>query len=326
MTLSTARNPRGSIVYNTNAAINPSLEYNGNDWGINWYGSGGAGTYTRQTGANFARNGTCVAKMTWTTAPTSTGSADAGIKYWSRDWVAGLTRSAAGWLLFPTRQQRARVYIIWYNASGTQIGRSDGPETVVQPNTWTKLQAVFTAPAGAANGDVVFALTGSIAGGVAVNDTLFVDSVLLAPFDSDYFDGDFGGFGDGSTFGWSGAAGASSSNWYKPDPISLISPDMVLGTDHTTTSRSVAHQLYDGSVAASLMPAGLRKGILRLWFLTRAQAEQCRVQHRVAGTWAYVDDDNPETNMTYIVTGDVHMFNDANRLRWTVEIPFSEIS
>lgn len=328
MTVYTTRTPRGTVVSAINDITNPSLESTAPGWSSAGYGAGGNGSDSLAAAPTQAPNGraTTLCK-TWSNAATNSGGAGsswAGIKV-----TPGQVKYFQA-QLYCTSAQGALVSLQWKAADGTILSNEPGQSVAVAANTWTRVQYLTTVPANAATVTVSFVLA---AGGVIPNGMkMYLDaaSSCTTP-DGNTIPGYFDGASpsDGYyTFGWEGAADASRSFRYAPDPLSIITPQQLADKySWSVLGKNTIHQLLAGGTAATIIPGGARSGTLKFLFLNRADAKNCTDQHLKVGTWAYVDSVQPEANMTYVVTpGPINMYQDDSRLRWIVEIPFSEVT
>lgn len=112
------------------------------------------------------------------------------------------------------------------------------------------------------------------------------------------------------------------------DGTTTITPDLVLGYSTQQAGRNVIHDILGrGDPDVSLAPAASRAGTLNLFFLTEADAEQCRQLHAQAAVFTYTADDNTTTSMRYVVDqgGIGPALDDQTRRRWTVSVAYREV-
>lgn len=317
MTLQTARSPRGDVIVRRNECYNPRIASQ-TGWENLWFGAGGTGTDSVQ--------GTELHK-TWSNTPTD--MQDAGWSYQHSGWAGSYTQKTASAYVYPTGfEPKFAVKAAYYNKDGGLI-RQDTGDTFQLYKTlgWQRVSGTFTCPPGTVYTKVRFVcMSGNNA---QVNQALGLQRVLIEPgaVVYDYFDGTTYSAGNGSQHtGWDGAADNSQSLLYDWDPKTLVKPTLVMGYQGGQTSRNVVHQLIDGNVIAALLPSTTRSGTLRMFFDNPADADTARWAHSTAGVWNYTDTDNPAESMTYVVDGTVLKTQSDNRKRWTLEVPYRELS
>lgn len=105
-------------------------------------------------------------------------------------------------------------------------------------------------------------------------------------------------------------------------------PTLVTGYEVTSTVDTITHALIGGDVAYSMTPGRPRTGELELIYATKAAAFTAFELHRLPGIVTLTDTDlGPQTNMRYVVTGDLTIQLDPDTRRfWTVTVPFSEVT
>jgi len=203
----------GVCTTTTNIITNPSLETTTSPWGLQWYGGGGAGTSARTTDA--ARCGSYGYRKTWTTAG---GGQDVGYNY-TQPITAGKSYAFAISIRtsYPTT---SRFWVDWKNSGGTSIANDGTTFSKAYPqnaNEWKDLSIVLTAPAGAANVQILwgpYPSGGEQGAGVntPVNATVDTDCLLVA--ESNYAIGYADG--DSPNWSWSGTGVPHSTNSYGP--------------------------------------------------------------------------------------------------------------
>lgn len=105
-------------------------------------------------------------------------------------------------------------------------------------------------------------------------------------------------------------------------------PAMVLGYEATRESGTRVHKLIGGGVAAVLGLAIPRKGTLRLFYSTRADAFTALNMHARAASFALTNTDLGQVDMTYVVSegGRVTIaLDDQTRNAWVVSVDFQEV-
>lgn len=166
-----------------NLFTNPSVETGG--W-TGEAGTGGAVAVSRPADGGYA--GPTYYRVTWTTAPTVAGAG--GIKAWQFACTGGELYSA-GMYVRPSKAQRLKAQIVWYDAANVILSTVSGVVTEVPTGAWTRVAiSGQLAPATATYGTVRVLpdATGPI---WAIGDTLDGDAIManvgatLLP----YFDG-----------------------------------------------------------------------------------------------------------------------------------------
>lgn len=172
--------------------------------------SGGTGAVFRATGG---QQGAWAARAQFFTDATAAGfelGQLAGTGAWSDvDPLSHYYGSIGAW---PSRQQRLRAVIKWYDIAGLFISDSVGTPAVCNPGAFTRLLVDADAPANAQWGNtVVEDVTGTGWATWKGGDWLHGDAIMLslqAPYD--YFDGDTPDT-DLYNYSWTGAPNASES-------------------------------------------------------------------------------------------------------------------
>lgn len=328
MTLTTTRNPRGAVLIRANECQNPRVgSYTG-------WTSAGAGTGGAATDSFGSANGTL--EKVWTTAPSDVNGA--GWNYQHNGWSGAYTEKVASADVYVTEfEPKFKLYFNFFNSSGGYISGVEGAIQQLylsnrqgsngQVNGWQRVSGTAKSPPGTAYTSIAFVCHAG--NKPAVGNAIALRHVLIEPGStvSGYFDGGTYASGNGTQFTrWEGAVDGSRSLLYDADPITAVAPYLVLGYDVNQASRTVVHQLIDGVVAAAQLPASLRTGTLRLFFLDAISAENARIAHAGAGYWAFLDTDQPQEAMRYVVTGTMRKYQDDSRKRWVLEVPYAEIS
>lgn len=195
----------GGVAAITNLVTNPSVETNETGWSYRWFGNtGGAGTNGRvTTGGQY---GSSFLRKTWTIGA---AAADNGFNTNTANGkftvTAGTNYTMSGSMRTNRSGFSARVGVQWYDATGTQIGTAVwGSNTTLTANTWQRISATFTAPAGATGGIVIFSNANSITW--AANDTIDFDGAMVTTAtNTNYADGDI------ANWAWGGTDHASTS-------------------------------------------------------------------------------------------------------------------
>ena len=108
---------------------------------------------------------------------------------------------------------------------------------------------------------------------------------------------------------------------------STTSPDLVTRYAARRRSTNVVHAIPDqASPWISLGVSLMRAGVFDLLYFERADAHSALELHAGATTLTYVDADQPERNMTYVVDGYSDLVHDAKSNSWRLTIEFQEIS
>lgn len=111
------------------------------------------------------------------------------------------------------------------------------------------------------------------------------------------------------------------------DGTTTIAPALVLGYDTAQPTRNVFHDILgrpDPDV--SLAPAALRSGTLSLLFLTAGEAQAARAVVTDAVVLTLTDVDVPETDMRFVVSGDIATTLDTETYLWTIDVPYREVA
>lgn len=337
MTITLLRNYRLNIVTRTNECMDPSMEVGTGIWSSSGFGSGGAGTQDRSTGVTWVTQGTAALHQRWSTAPTS--NAGAGFKYTRLPWLPGVTKTLSGWMWLRQQGTRFQIHVDFRSPAGTILGTADTASGAFVANADQQLRVwlTTTAPDGVDHADVTFSLA-SGAAAVPVGADLYLDAVLFesAPALASYFDGSVGAgkvLGDGVS--WAGTAHQDISYYSRPDPNSIITPDLVIGYDDEQAGTATAHVLLSGLVTATWnmqagnVPGSTRTGTLRLLFGgDSGQQESYGARQGLMGNypWHYSDTDNPEADMMFIPAGPIRRYQSESRATWLVDVPFQELS
>lgn len=107
-----------------------------------------------------------------------------------------------------------------------------------------------------------------------------------------------------------------------------MTPELVLGYDWSAPSRNIVHPLLGGAaIAVTLRRAGLRRGTMKLLFLTQDEALSAFYQHRLPTRFYFEDTDRGvEVSMSYVVDGDVTCELDPiTRERWIVSVAYQAV-
>jgi hypothetical protein len=317
MTITTTRSPRGSVILRRNECTNPSI-VGQTGWQNLWFGAGGTGTDSMQ--------GTELDK-TWTKTPTS--MEDAGWRYHHTGWAGDyVQKTCSAYFYCNGFEPKAAIKARYFNKDGGLIRYDTGPVTQLYISLgWQRVTGTFQCPPGTAWVDVDFVLMPG--NNAQPNQGIAFQRALIEPGATaySYFDGQTYANGNGSQYTtWAGTVNNSQSLLWDADPATQLAPAMVLGYDVGQQSRNIIHQLIDGPVAATLLPASTRQGVLKLFFEDAASAENARAKHATAGTWYYLDTDQPQEAMWYAVNGTVRKYQSDNRKRWILEVPYNEVS
>jgi hypothetical protein len=330
MTVTLTRNPRGWAPLDVNWCDNPHAANDLTGWGFGWFGANAAGNNQRfASGGGMWGRQTFIMKQ-WTTA--SAAAAPEAGAYYTVPASAGLTPGKQFWVagsMQMNMQRNAIIRVKFLNASNAVISTVDGVKTFPPYDLPFEMRmGPVTVPTGTTNVQIWFCLFGDD-GGIPSGALLRVGGVGIfqdaGAASRPTFDGD-SGFDGLYLTSWSGTVGNSYSIRNQPDPFSILSPWDVLGYDVSQASRNMVHQLIDGTVAATLLPSSTRQGTLRLFFTDAASAENARKQLAIAGTWALVDTAQTQEGMTFVLDGMLRKVQADNRLRWTVEVPYRELS
>jgi hypothetical protein len=197
-------------------------------WQARWYGVGGAGTTTNQTGKTDGPLPyiTSYLRKTWTTAPTnagdtgfghSKGDASTGTVTTGYPVTAGSTYAISSHLraVWSGGARAARISVYWRNAAGAYLSTNDSASVALVSGEWVRISGVFTAPTGAVSMGVnTDPDTGPI---WAVGDTLDGTGLLVeaSPTVGSYFDGN-ATYVSGSVATWTGNKNASTSTLTSP--------------------------------------------------------------------------------------------------------------
>ncbi|TFD74738.1 hypothetical protein [Cryobacterium fucosi] len=212
-----------------NPVKNPSCEVNATGY-YALSGTGGASTVARATVAPAGPGaGSAYARSTWTVANTAIG---AGMTIGSStltgveriDVVPGQLYQIGVWVRASVAKTLKLTAVV-YSASATLVSSSDGPNTVVAANTWTRLTIANTPGAGGVR--LVLLIEDFAAPFWANGNTLDVDGVIVWPGATlpDYSDPS-----TNPNMGWSGTAHASTSILFTPTvTLTQYAPDTLAG-------------------------------------------------------------------------------------------------
>lgn len=185
--------------------------------------SGGTGTVYRVTGGRSQQFAARIDFWTPTTAP----GFHAGISYLTGEAfeaLQGSTYDALIYVRLPSRSQSLAAMIVWLDASGTEVGRSLGAASVVNPsgNTWTPLRVTGGPPFGATQGAVrVIDVAGPGWSVWNSGDSMLLDDAIT-PFSRYYFDGNTPDNAEWD-YEWEGAENASVSRGV-PSTAEAVNP------------------------------------------------------------------------------------------------------
>jgi hypothetical protein len=319
VTITLERTPRGEVTVRTNECLNPYPRGTTNGWSFTWFGTGGTGTNNVQPDA---------LNKAWTNTPTNSGAEDAGFRYRHSSWTGSSPRTCSAYIYPNYFEPKVGIKARYYDAGGTLLRVDNSvPVQMVLNQGWQRITGSFSGPSNTAYVDVDFVLfpgnTPQNGQGISLQRVLIESGWTVGT----YFDGNTwaGGNGTQRTV-WTGAADASGSQVLDWDPATKWSPQLVEGYDVGQQSRNIIHQLADGPVAATILPASTRQGTLKLFFLDAASAETARKTLATAGTWTFTDTDQGQESMTFAVDGQLRKTQSDNRLRWRVEVPYRELS
>lgn len=185
-----------------NWATNPSPRVNDTNWGNQWYGGAGSGTFARSAGTGM--DGGYSMRKTWTTAQPN--AQDVGANY-TESIVAGKTYSFSGHMK-PSVPANIVPYVSWLDSSLAPIGPAPAGALVDSPaGVYTRAGFTATAPAGASYARFVWGPYGAGAN-IPAGGTLDFDRVLIE--ESATINHYYEGTGD-FTYGWYGATDESAS-------------------------------------------------------------------------------------------------------------------
>ena len=113
-----------------------------------------------------------------------------------------------------------------------------------------------------------------------------------------------------------------------PGASAPIVPDIVDGYEAGRESGTVVHPIAGReSPDATLAPARLRAGVLRLVFGDEVAAKAAVDAHALPVAFTFTSTDAPTVGMYYVVIDDVRpALDDATRDAWVVEVPFQEVA
>lgn len=103
-------------------------------------------------------------------------------------------------------------------------------------------------------------------------------------------------------------------------------PALVLGYETTRMSRNIVHDTLDGGIAVSIIPPRPRSGILRLFYVTEADADTAAALLARPSTFLLESDERTSINMTFVVDSDTTLaLDDDTRDLWIVDAGYQEI-
>lgn len=107
-----------------------------------------------------------------------------------------------------------------------------------------------------------------------------------------------------------------------------VTPDLVLGYTAGRTAQAVVHPIIgrpDPDV--TLREVLYRAGSLTLLFLDRTDAFTALSVLSGVSVAVLVDDEVPEVNMAFVVTGELTLTPDGQDIRrWNLTVPFQEVA
>lgn len=192
-----------------NSCYNPGLRVDGTGWSTS--SSGPVATGARVTG-NFASVGTVAY---WRNTVTTAGTGQTDIRYGISGTThipvaAGIRYTASGYVRANINLTGTRIYIIWYNSAGAQLGEVNIPtQPALSANTYRRMEITGIAPTGAVRALILlrgygtFAVGNRFDGGAVQMDT-------NADAATTWFDGGLAATG-GLQHAWEGPANASRS-------------------------------------------------------------------------------------------------------------------
>jgi hypothetical protein len=171
------------------------------------------------------RTGTFAARVLIQIDSTAAGQVNAGMSAaFGADVVEGATYYGSVYAN-PSRDQRVRAEVRWYDAADALVGTSPGAEVVLGKNTWTRLTTTGTAPVGAVHGSVrVIDVAGTGWAAWRSGDALLLDNAMVSlntlyP----YFDGSTADTAD-YDYAWESTAHASISSRTTLENASAFDP------------------------------------------------------------------------------------------------------
>lgn len=194
----------------TNLLTNPSFTTAMTGWS-SLAGTGGTWTNSRPT-TGGADNGP-YAMYTYTALPTSSSYLSKGSGTASdanRDTVvSGGEAYTASAYIRASWATTVSISFLTYDGAGVSTGSNSGSSVTLTPNTWTRISATYTMPAGAATTVIRLYSSGSTLP-PSTGSTLAFDQVMVTQGTTlyTYADGNIPGWS------WSGTANASSSSGY----------------------------------------------------------------------------------------------------------------
>lgn len=250
----------------------------------------------------------------WTGSP---GSVTPGATYTASVYVAATPMAM-------------RVSIVWFNASGTQIGQASGTPVMAggAADGYERMWATGVAPAGASYATVTFYSQGAI----PAPASLVYVGMLFEPAASlgDYFDGSTRA-PVGSLDAWTGAVNASTSTRSTRSPAPAVSiqsvPTLVLDYSAPRESASVKHLVLGRpDPVHALGPLRAREGRLGLFYATLASAQRGVRVHEAARVM--LRDSEDAGNDMYYVPRSVELAATPEKTatqRYQVSVEYTEV-
>lgn len=105
------------------------------------------------------------------------------------------------------------------------------------------------------------------------------------------------------------------------------SPLLVMGYDSARASQHVFNTVLGRNYPdVTLMPAGLRSGMLTFLFASEADAAECERMHAGSDLLTLADSDLTTVGMTYVASGNIRrQLDPESRVYWTVAVDFQEV-
>jgi hypothetical protein len=287
-------------VTTTFTKLSPNLVRNGrvdtlDDYTASIGGTGGAGSIQRVTGTPPAGY-SAYARSVVTTAPTS------GTRYVDVRNIGTATNLVTpgqsydlGMIVRGNFTGDDIAYMQWLDAGAAVISTVQTPSVNPGSGSWEDLELPgLVAPAGAVRG-LIFRRRVPTSGTLAVNNYADVTGLWLR---------------------------------LTPGSSDIVVPILLTGYETTREAGGIVHRIANSNTnRATLRPAGPRSGTLELLVEDAAAAAVAAGRFSSANAWRVVDDETPEINMTFVITGGdiTTQLDDETRVRWLVRVPFEEV-
>lgn len=235
------------------------------------------------------------------------------------------TYTASLWVRSPKDGPNPKLLI-----NGAGVAAAASVVTAVK-DAWTRLSVTFTTSSGGGLlSAYLFFDSAGFNGAYTLFDCFAIDDGANAQA---WFDGEgaYPAIPDDPTNGkfytkWLGTRYNSVSALYHFDPTEVAYPILTVGGFHAGKDNgNILHRTLQNQLVVIRRLATLSIGTYKVFFDNRADAFRLYSTLDRLDDFQYIDNDNPETNMYFAVSGRVLIDQEPwPGLRWTVSIPFEQ--